>query len=115
MSVSLLEPITRYRWTLVLASTLILAATLAGLPRTRVVSDFEVFFEPDNTDLLAYHALQDEYTNDDNIMFVVTARQGNVFTAETMAAVEAHVMGVFDQVLHQQVIAVRAGVLVVGE
>jgi len=89
MSVSLLEPITRYRWTLVLLSTLILAATLAGLPRTRVVSDFEVFFEPDNTDLLAYHALQDEYTNDDNIMFVVTARQGNVFTAETMAAVEA--------------------------
>ncbi len=84
-----LELITRYRWSLVLLSTLILLAAMSGLSRTRVVSDFEVFFEPDNTDLLAYHAMQDEYTNDDNILFVVTAKDGNVFSAETMTAVEA--------------------------
>ena len=82
MSSAILESITRYRWSLLLLSVLILAATMAGLPGTRVVSDFEVFFEPDNTDLQAYHALQAEYTNDDNIMFVVTARDGNVFSAD---------------------------------
>lgn len=89
MQTSLLELITRYRWSLIALCSVVLLAAISGLPRTRLVSDFEVFFEPDNIDLLAYHALQDEYTNDDNIMFVVTAKDGNVFSAETMAAVES--------------------------
>lgn len=89
MSTSLLDLVPRFRWTLVILSLLLLAATLTGLPRTEVVSDFEVFFENDNPDLLAYHAIQDEYTSDDNIMFVVTAKDGNAFSQQTMQAVEA--------------------------
>lgn len=89
MSSSTLDLVPRFRWTVVILSLLILAATLTGLPRTEVVSDFEVFFEADNPDLLAYHAIQDEYTSDDNIMFVVTAKDGNAFSQQTMTAVEA--------------------------
>lgn len=89
MSAPLLELVPRFRWTLVGLSLLLVGATLTGLPRNKVVSDFEVFFEKDNPDLLAYHAIQDEYTNDDNIMFVVTAKDGNAFSQDTMAAVEA--------------------------
>jgi len=89
MSAPLLDLVPRFRWTIVFLSVLALAATLTGLPRTQVVSDFEVFFEKDNPDLLAYHAIQDEYTSDDNIMFVVTAKDGNAFSQQTMEAVEA--------------------------
>lgn len=89
MSDSFIHLITQRRWTVLALSLVILAAAMTGLPRTKLVSDFEVFFSPDNTDLLAYHAIQDEYTRDDNIMFVVSARNGNAFTRDTMAAVEA--------------------------
>jgi predicted RND superfamily exporter protein len=89
MSDNIIHLITQRRWTVLALSIVILAAAMTGLPRTKLVSDFEVFFSPDNTDLLAYHAIQDEYTRDDNIMFVVSARNGNAFTADTMSAVEA--------------------------
>lgn len=72
----------------ILASTVLLAGSVISLPPT-VNSDFEIFFEDDNSDLIAYHAQQDEFTTDNNIMFVVSPADGNVFTPETMTMVEA--------------------------
>lgn len=89
MSTHILDAIVRHRWAMLVLSTLVLLAHLSGLPRTRLVSDFEVFFKPDNPDLLAYHALQDSYTTDDNIMFVVSLADGNVFTSRTMGMMTA--------------------------
>lgn len=89
MPANLTQLATRYRWSAILLSLLILAAAISGLPRTRLVSDFEVFFTPDNAYLLAYQDIQQEYTSDNNVMFVITAKDGNVFNAKTMVAVEA--------------------------
>mgnify|MGYP003700170875 CR=1 FL=1 len=71
-----------------LASSVLLAGAVAGLPRTQLVSDFEIFFEADNPDLIAYHEQQDAFTTDNNIMFVLTPADGDVFTPDTMAVVE---------------------------
>ncbi|MDF1781759.1 MAG: MMPL family transporter [Alcanivoracaceae bacterium] len=89
MSESLLTAITRYRWSVLLLSCFVLGVSALNLANIKIVSDFEVFFEKDNTDLAAYHAIQDEYTSDDNILFIVTAKDGNAFSQDTMTAVEA--------------------------
>ena len=75
-------------WLAVLASTVLLAVSVLGLP-PKVNSDFEIFFEEQNPDLIAYHAQQDEFTTDNNIMFVISPSDGEVFTPTTMTMVEA--------------------------
>lgn len=51
-------------------------------------SDYRVFFSKENPQLQAFEALQNTYTKNDNVLFVITPKDGNVFSRETLAAVE---------------------------
>ena len=51
-------------------------------------SDYHVFFSEDNPQLLAYDGLQNKYTKDDNVFIVLEPKDGNVFTRETLTAIE---------------------------
>ncbi len=80
--------LTRNRWSVVLASILAVVALAAGATNLGLSSNYRVFFSADNPDLAAFEAVQNIYTKNDNILFVVTPEGGDVFTAETLAAVE---------------------------
>ncbi|MCZ6770332.1 MAG: RND family transporter, partial [Acidobacteria bacterium] len=77
----------RYRW-LVLVTTLLVVAGLGiGAQHLRLSQNYRVFFGKDNPDLLAFDAVEDIYTKNDNILFVIRPQQGDAFNANTLEAV----------------------------
>ena len=79
----------KYRFITLLIICCAVFMAAKGLPRTKITSDFEIFFSKDNPELNAYHDLQETYTKIDSVMYVVTPNSGDVFTKEGMLAVEA--------------------------
>jgi predicted RND superfamily exporter protein len=67
---------------------LIVLVAAMGLKDAKIISDFEVFFGETNPELKAYHALQDTYSKSDNVFFIVTPHNKQVFSKEAMLAVE---------------------------
>lgn len=61
----------------------------AGLPRLVFDNDYRMFFSPENPQLQAFEALQNTYTKNDNLLFVLVPRSGEVFSRDSLAAVEA--------------------------
>lgn len=80
--------VTRYAWPLVLASVLLVLAAGFGAGKMTFNSDYHVFFSDENPQMLAYDALQNKYTKDDNVFIVFEPEDGNVFTQNTLTAIE---------------------------
>ncbi len=51
-------------------------------------TDYRAFFSEENPQLLAFEALQNIYTKNDNVMFMVETKDGKIFTKEHLAAIE---------------------------
>ncbi|MCI0507507.1 MAG: MMPL family transporter [Gammaproteobacteria bacterium] len=51
-------------------------------------TDYRVFFSKDNPELVAFESLEKMYTKNDNVMFIVTPKDGNVFTPETLKIIQ---------------------------
>jgi hypothetical protein len=82
------EWVIRWRWA-VLAFSLIAAMVLAsGASRLNFIDEYRVFFGEDNPQLVAFDAVQEIYTKNDNILFVVTPPDGDGFSPQALAAVE---------------------------
>ena len=66
----------RHRWWVL---GLALAATIAaasGMSRLGLATDYRVFFSEDNPDLAAFDAVEDIYTKNDNVLFVIRPNEG---------------------------------------
>ena len=72
--------------TMLMTLALVLA-TAAGGQFLVFTNDYRVFFSGDDPHLLAFEALQDTYTKNDNVLFVVAPKDENVFTTDTLAAI----------------------------
>ncbi len=79
--------ILRFKWTVVLLSVIWIAIMGAGAQHLTFTNDYRVFFGEDNPQLVAFEYLQDTYSKNDNVMFVLVPDDGNVFTRETLTAV----------------------------
>ena len=77
----------RYRFLILLACLLVAGLVGMGMGRLQFEKDYRVYFGEDNPQLQAFEALQDIYSRNDNVLFVVAPKDGNVFTAEALAAV----------------------------
>jgi predicted RND superfamily exporter protein len=84
----LTRAIVHRRWLVILLSVALAAAAGSGASRLEFSSNYRVFFSDSNPELNAFENLQNTYTKNDNIFFVVEPRDGNAFGAETLAAVE---------------------------
>ncbi len=51
-------------------------------------TDYRVFFSKENPQLQAFEELQNTYTKNDNVLFVLAPKDGNVFQRDVLAAVE---------------------------
>jgi predicted RND superfamily exporter protein len=78
----------------VLLGSVALALTAGwGAQHLGFSNDYRVFFSKDNPQLTAFEAVQNIYTKNDNILFVVAPADQDAFSPDSLAAVEALVEG----------------------
>ena len=75
-------------WWVILLSLLCVAAMGAGMSRLQFKNDYRMFFSEENPQLRAFEAMQNTYTKVDNVLFVVSPKDGDVFTRKTLASIE---------------------------
>jgi len=75
------------RWLIILFAIIGIAISAVGVTKLYFTSDYRIFFSEENPQLQAFEALQDTYTKNDNILFIVAPKSGKVFTRETLATV----------------------------
>lgn len=88
MVVSFTNWISRFRWLVVLLSLAVAAVAGYGMTNFSIANDYRVYFDDDFPPLLAVEDIEDTYTRNDNVLFVLTAKEGELFTRENLAAVE---------------------------
>jgi hypothetical protein len=79
----------RNRWWVVLSALLVTMASEAGLLKLGLGNDYRVFFSEDNPDLNAFEAVENIYTKNDNVLFIVKPREGEVFTAANLEVIRS--------------------------
>jgi hypothetical protein len=80
--------VTGHPWLMILTMTLLVAAAASGGRFIEFTTDYRVFFSDDNPQLLAFEQVENTYTKSDNVLFVLTPENGNVFTVDNLAAVK---------------------------
>lgn len=82
------EFIVRHRLRVVIVMLLLVAAAASGARFLSFTTDYRVFFSSENPQLAAFERLQNTYTKNDNVLFLLAPKDGKVFTNRTLAAVE---------------------------
>ena len=72
-------------WVILACLTFAIVAA-AGAQNLVFKSDYRVFFGEENPQLTAFESMQKVYNKSDNVSFVVVPKNGDVFTAEHLAA-----------------------------
>ncbi len=80
--------VTRHAWLVVGLTVLVVAAAGGGVRYLEFSNNYRTFFSPENPELIAFEKFQATYTKNDNILFVVQPRHGDVFTPRVADAVE---------------------------
>jgi len=78
----------KYRWLIIILCIALVFAAASGGKYLKFTTDYRVFFSADNPELLAFEAVENTYTKNDNVLFVLTPDNGNVFTLESLQAIE---------------------------
>jgi predicted RND superfamily exporter protein len=81
------EFIIRYKGITVFLSIVAILGMGFGAQFLTFTNDYRVFFGEDNPQLVAFENLQDTYSKNDNVMFLLAPRSGEVFSNETLEAV----------------------------
>ncbi|MDH5445313.1 MAG: MMPL family transporter [Gammaproteobacteria bacterium] len=76
------------RWLVIIFSILLVLAFASGGRFLTFSTNYRIFFSADNPQLLAFDALEKTYAKNDNVMIVITPNDGNVFSRETLTAIE---------------------------
>jgi len=80
--------ILRYRWIIIIASIMAVIFAASGGKNLKFTNDYRVFFSEENPQLKAFDALERMYTKNDNVMFIVTPKDSDVFTKQTLSVIE---------------------------
>jgi hypothetical protein len=81
--------IVNHPWLVILISLLVVVpAVYSIIQNMKFTTDYRVFFSADNPQLLAFDELEKVYTKNDNVMLIVTPKDGNVFTPETLSFIQ---------------------------
>jgi predicted RND superfamily exporter protein len=78
----------RWRYFIILATLMLVVVAASGMRFLKFDTDYRVFFSEDNPQLIAFEKLQDTYTKNDNVLFVLAPKDGQVFSNKTLEAVE---------------------------
>lgn len=73
-------------WVILLSVLFVVAATV-GAKNLVFKSDYRVFFSNENPQLTDFETMQKVYSKSDNVAFIISPRDGNVFTPKTLSAI----------------------------
>ncbi len=88
MSNRFIRWILRHPWQVVLAAIVLIALTASGARFLGFSNDYRMFFSEENPQLKAFESMQNTYTKTDNVLFVISPKDGDVFTPKTLETVE---------------------------
>jgi uncharacterized protein len=77
----------RYRWLVLVVSIIVVVVAAMGMGKLTSNPDSRVFFSKDNPQLQALDQFENTYSKNDNLMYVIAPKGGDVFTAETLDAI----------------------------
>jgi len=80
--------IIRWRYVVVLLTLATVMAIGYGAQKLSFSNDYRMFFGTDNPQLLAFEKMQNTFNKNDNILFVITPKDGKVFSVDTLTAVK---------------------------
>ncbi len=78
----------KYRWLIIILSLLLVIGAASGGRFLVFKADYRVFFSSDNPQLKAFDNLEKTYSRNENVLFVLTPKDGNVFTRKTLKVIE---------------------------
>lgn len=79
--------IIRWRWVVLIASVIGAVAIGSGARHIEFKNNYRIFFSEENPQLKSFDALQNIYTKDDNIMFVLAKPGAEVFSREYLQTI----------------------------
>jgi hypothetical protein len=79
--------VVKNRWLLIVLSLVAVVASGYGAQFLQMNPDSRVFFSKDNPHLQALEQFENTYTKDDNLMYVLAPKSGDVFTRDSLDAV----------------------------
>jgi hypothetical protein len=82
------QGVIRFRWLIIVLSFATVAISGSGGRFLEFSGSYRDFFSSQNPQLQAFDALQNTYSKNDNVMFVIAPKDGKVFTRETLSAVQ---------------------------
>ncbi len=78
-----------YRWWIIATLMLLVIIIGSGVRLLVINNDMRVFFSEQNPQLTALEALENIYSRDDNVIFILEPADGTVFTRRTLTAIES--------------------------
>jgi predicted RND superfamily exporter protein len=88
MAKTFAERLLQWRWIAFFSVFAVVALAASGIRLLTFSNDYRIFFSAENPQLLAFENLQNTYTKSDNALFVLAPANGDVFSVETLQAVE---------------------------
>jgi predicted RND superfamily exporter protein len=85
---SIIQIILKRSWVVILFLVALIALAASGLGNIKIDSDYRIFFSSENAQLQAFEDLQDTYTRNDVVLFVIAPKNRKVFTRNTLSLVE---------------------------
>lgn len=82
------EWVVRFRWLIIPLTLILVALAASGGKHLAFTNNYRVFFSTENPELLAFEALEKKYSKNDNVLFVLEPKHGNVFTPDVLTAIE---------------------------
>jgi len=79
--------IIQWRWAVIVGALLLVVAAASGARFLTMTTDYRVWFSAENPQLQAYEELQNIYTQDDNISFIIKPATGTVFEPEILKSI----------------------------
>lgn len=87
MSGSFITWIIRYRYVVAIFTILSVLSLGYGGKKLVFTNDYRIFFGPENPQLKAFENLQDQYTKNDNLLYMLEPKDGNAISRETLIAI----------------------------
>jgi predicted RND superfamily exporter protein/outer membrane lipoprotein-sorting protein len=78
----------KFRWWIICITILFVCIATYGIRYITFNNDTRVFFSDKNPQLQAFESLENTYNKITNVLFVIAPKDGDVFSRETLAAVE---------------------------
>lgn len=85
---SIASNLVRWRWLFAIMSLALVFTLASGARFLSFATDYEIWFSDDNPQYLDFSSIQNTYVKSDNVVILITPKDGEVFSNETLASIE---------------------------